>query len=113
LPEKIFLQKATERNVFSHELKDEIKFYNQDVNKKSNTEDSIYYILMNIKNLFYSISEATMLEEVTAIENKAIKNYNNIIASNELPNSTKLLLVTQATKIKNGLPCINKLVEQY
>ena len=108
-----FSHKAAERKTFGHALKEEIKSYNQDVDKGGSIEGSVHRAWMDLKNTFTPDNEEAMLEEVITGENKAIDDYNDIINDTELPSSTKQLLVTQVSKIQDSLSTAKKLEDVY
>ena len=70
-----FNQKAQERYNFGHELKSEIKAFNQDVDKGGSLTGKAHRAWMDVKSLFSSNDEESMLEEAIRGEKSAIEEY--------------------------------------
>ena len=104
-----FNQKAQERYNFGHELKSEIKAFNQDVDKGGSLTGKAHRAWMDVKSLFSSDDEESMLEEAIRGEKSAIEEYNDVLSETTLPTSTKTLLTSQKSTIENGLSNINTL----
>ncbi|WP_040251053.1 ferritin-like domain-containing protein [Psychroserpens mesophilus] len=104
-----FNQKAQERYNFGHELKSEIKAFNQDVDKGGSLTGKAHRAWMDVKSLFSSDDEESMLEEAIRGEKSAIEEYNDVLSETTLPTSTKTLLTSQKSTIENGLSNIKTL----
>lgn len=104
-----FKSKAQERYNFGHDLKEEIKSYNQDVDKGGSLKGSAHRAWMDIKAMLSLDNEASMLEESIRGEKTAVKEYEEVLNENHLPSSTKSLLETQKNKIEFGLDNIKTL----
>ncbi|MFD1163663.1 MULTISPECIES: ferritin-like domain-containing protein [Hwangdonia] len=104
-----FKQKAQERYGFGHELKSEIKTFGQDVDKGGSLKGSAHRTWMDVKALFSSDNEESMLEEAIRGEKSAIEEYSDVINETSLPMSTKSILESQKNKIENGLSKIKTL----
>ncbi|MEP3839117.1 MAG: PA2169 family four-helix-bundle protein [Algibacter sp.] len=104
-----FKQKAQERYDFGHELKSEIKTFNQDIEKSGSVTGSAHRAWMDVKALFSSDNEESMLEEAIKGEKSAVNEYNNVIKETSLPLSTKTILESQKSKIEHGLSRIKTL----
>ncbi|MCK8482051.1 ferritin-like domain-containing protein [Psychroserpens algicola] len=104
-----FNNKAQERYNFGHELKSEIKAYNQDVDKGGSLTGKAHRAWMDVKSLFSSDNEESMLEEAIRGEKAAIDEYQDVLNETSLPSSTKSILVTQKNTIENGLSNIKTL----
>ncbi|XMO87358.1 PA2169 family four-helix-bundle protein [Algibacter sp. AS12] len=98
-----FKQKAQERYDFGHELKSEIKTFNQDIDKGGSITGSAHRAWMDVKSLFSLDDEESMLEEAIRGEKSAVNEYNNVIKETSLPLSTKSILESQKNKIERGL----------
>lgn len=104
-----FNLKAQERYNFGHQLKSEIKSFNQDVDKGGSVTGSAHRAWMDIKSLFSSDDEESMLEEAIRGEKAAVEEYNEVLSETALPDSTKSLLQSQKSAIENGLSNIKTL----
>ncbi|WP_204346501.1 ferritin-like domain-containing protein [Psychroserpens algicola] len=104
-----FNNKAQERYNFGHELKSEIKAYNQDVDKGGSLTGKAHRAWMDVKSLFSSDNEESMLEEAIRGEKAAIDEYQDVLNETSLPSSTMSILVTQKNTIENGLSNIKTL----
>ena len=104
-----FKQKAQERYDFGHELKSELKAFNQDIDKGGSITGAAHRTWMDVKALFSSENEESMLEEAIRGEKSAIDEYSDVINETSLPTSTKSILESQKNKIQNGLSRIKTL----
>ncbi|MDG5492934.1 PA2169 family four-helix-bundle protein [Psychroserpens sp. SPM9] len=104
-----FKNKAQERYNFGHELKSEIKAYNQEVDKGGSLTGKAHRAWMDVKSLFSSDNEESMLEEAIRGEKAAIDEYQDVLSETSLPSSTKSILESQKNTIQNGLTNIKTL----
>ncbi|SEL95364.1 conserved hypothetical protein [Aquimarina amphilecti] len=104
-----FNQKAQERYDFGHELKTEIKTFGQDVDKGGSITGSAHRTWMDIKSLFSSDNEESMLEEAIRGEKASVEEYSEVLSETSLPSSTQTILMEQKNKIVNGLSTIKRL----
>ncbi len=104
-----FKSKAQERYNFGHDLKDEIKSYNQEIDKGGSITGTAHRAWMDIKAMLSLDNEESMLEESIRGEKTAVKEYEEVLNEIHLPNSTKSLLETQKNKIEFGLENIKTL----
>lgn len=104
-----FNQKAQERYNFGHELKSEIKSFNQDVDKGGSLTGKAHRAWMDVKSLFSADDEESMLEEAIRGEKTAVEEYEDVLSETSLPSSTKSLLTSQKNTIENGLSNIKRL----
>ncbi|MAX71269.1 MAG: hypothetical protein CMC76_09240 [Flavobacteriaceae bacterium] len=104
-----FSDKAQERYNFGHELKSELISFNQEIDKGGSATGTIHRAWMDVKSLFSSEDEESMLEEAIRGEKAAINEYKEVISDTSLPLSTKSILESQKTKIENGLSKIKTL----
>lgn len=104
-----FAQKSQERYSFGHELKSEIKSFNQSIDKGGSLSGKVHRSWMDIKALFSANDEESMLEEAIKGEKTAIKEYENVLTEISLPTSTKSILSSQKSKIQMGLSRIKTL----
>ncbi|WP_370000092.1 PA2169 family four-helix-bundle protein [Winogradskyella sp.] len=104
-----FKNKAQERYNFGHELKKEIRSFNQDVDKGGSLTGTAHRAWMDVKSLFSNDDEESMLEEAIRGEKAAVNEYDEVIKETSLPLSTKSILQSQKNIINDGLNRINKL----
>ena len=104
-----FKSKAQERYNFGHDLKDEIKSYNQEIDKGGSLKGTAHRAWMDIKAMLSLDNEESMLEESIRGEKTAVKEYEDVLSEIHLPSSTKTLLETQKNKIEFGLENIKTL----
>ncbi|MDH7912892.1 PA2169 family four-helix-bundle protein [Winogradskyella sp. SYSU M77433] len=104
-----FSDKAQERYNFGHELKSELVSFNQEIDKGGSATGTLHRAWMDVKSLFSSEDEESMLEEAIKGERAAINEYKEVINDTSLPLSTKSILESQKTKIENGLSKIKTL----
>ena len=98
-----FKSKAQERYNFGHDLKDEIKSYNQEIDKGGSITGTAHRAWMDIKAMLSLDNEESMLEESIRGEKTAVKEYEEVLNEIHLPNSTKSLLETQKRKLLNNI----------
>ena len=104
-----FKQKAQERYDFGHELKSEIRSFNQDIDKGGSFAGSAHRAWMDVKALFSSDDEESMLEEAIRGEKSAVSEYDEVLNETSLPASTKSILSSQRSRIESGLNRIKTL----
>ncbi len=104
-----FNQKAQERYEFGHELKGEIKSFNQEVDKGGSLIGDAHRAWMDVKKVFSSDNEESMLEEAIRGEKSSVEEYNEVLNETSLPLSTKNVLEKQKITIENGLSNIKTL----
>ncbi|MBP2830733.1 PA2169 family four-helix-bundle protein [Aquimarina sp. U1-2] len=104
-----FNRKAQERYDFGHELKDEIKAFGQEVDKGGSITGSAHRTWMDIKAVFSSDNEESMLEEAIRGEEASIEEYNDVLSETTLPTSTQTILMQQKNRIMEGLSSIRRL----
>ena len=110
---KYFKSKAEERYTFGHELKSEIKSFNQEVDKGGSVAGTAHRTWMDIKAFLSLDNEESMLEEAIRGEKTAIDDYKEVIGETSLPSSTKSILESQKNKIELGLSNIKTLEDIY
>lgn len=104
-----FKNKAQERYNFGHELKTEIRSFNQDVDKGGSLTGKVHRAWMDVKSLFSNDDEESMLDEAIRGEKAAINEYEEVLSETSLPLSTKAILQSQKNIINDGLAKINEL----
>ncbi|GAB7257823.1 PA2169 family four-helix-bundle protein [uncultured Polaribacter sp.] len=106
-----FNKKAEERYTFGHELKKEIKSFNQEVDKGGSLTGTAHRAWMDVKSLFSLDDEESMLEEAIRGEKASIQEYEDVLKETSLPSSTKEVLESQKSIIETGLYNIKSLEE--
>jgi len=104
-----FATKAQQRYDFGHELKSEIKSFGQEVDKGGSITGDAHRAWMDVKALFSSDNEESMLEESIRGEKSSLNEYQEVLNETSLPSSTQNILATQKTKIESGLSTIKTL----
>ena len=104
-----FRNKAQERYNFGHELKTELRSFNQDIDKGGSLTGTVHRAWMDVKALFSADNEESMLEEAIRGEKAAVNEYEEVINETSLPLSTKSILQSQKNIISEGLSKINAL----
>ena len=104
-----FRNKAQERYNFGHELKTELRSFNQDIDKGGSLTGKVHRTWMDVKALFSADNEESMLEEAIRGEKAAVSEYEEVINETSLPLSTKSILQSQKNIISEGLTKINAL----
>lgn len=104
-----FKNKAQERYNFGHELKTEIRSFNQDIDKGGSATGTMHRAWMDVKSLFSADNEESMLEEAIRGEKAAVNEYEEVLSETSLPLSTKSILQSQKNIINEGLAKINLL----
>ncbi|MUU77594.1 ferritin-like domain-containing protein [Winogradskyella endarachnes] len=108
-----FKNKAQERYNFGYELKQEIRSFNQDIEKGGSLTGTAHRAWMDIKSLLSSDAEESMLNEAIRGEKAAIEEYEEVLNEQSLPMSTKSILQSQKSTINNGLAKINSLEDLH
>lgn len=106
---KYFSKQAQQRYDFGHELKEEIKSFGQEVDKGGSFTGAAHRAWMDVKALFSTKNEESMLEESIRGEKAAIDDYGDVLEDASLPMSTKNVLVKQKGKIETSLSRIKRL----
>lgn len=98
-----FNERAQERYDFGHELKSEIRNYGESPDKGSSVAGDLQRSWMNLKASFTSSKEEPILQEMVRGEKAAIEEYNDVMNDENLPASTKNLLMKQRNAITAAL----------
>jgi uncharacterized protein (TIGR02284 family) len=98
-----FNEQAQNRYDFGHELKSEIRNHGEEPDKGGSATGSAHRTWMDIKTTFTSNDEEAILEEVQTGEEKALEEYNEIIADTTLLPSTQRILEKQRDSVQEAL----------
>lgn len=104
-----FQSKAQERYNFGHDLKKELSSFGQEIDKGGSVAGAAHRAWMDVKALFSSDDEESMLEEAIRGEKSAVDEYQDVLNETSLPSSTKQLLSSQKSQIESGLSRIKTL----
>jgi len=104
-----FNNKAKQRYDFGHELKTEIKSFGQEVDKGGSITGDAHRAWMDVKAVFSTDNEESMLEEAIRGEKSSVEEYTEVLNETSLPSSTQNLLATQKQKIEGSLSTIKSL----
>lgn len=104
-----FERKAQERYDFGHELKSEIQSFGQEVDTGDSMTSKAHRTWMDIKALFSTDNEESMLEEAIRGEKASVEEYEDVLQESTLPPSTATLLMKQKSAIEGGLSNIKRL----
>ena len=104
-----FTNSAIERKKFNQDLKLEISSFEQDSNINGSLTGDIHRTWMELKSLLAADNDKAMLQEAIKGEKAALKEYNNIFNEVNLPSTTKTMLTSQWTKIKNNITILSTL----
>ncbi len=104
-----FLNKSQERYDFGHQLKSELKNFNQDPEKGGSVAGAAHRTWMEVKSWFSGDDDEAMLEEAIRGEKASVAEYKNVLNETELPEATRQLLEIQKNTIEHSLLNIKKL----
>lgn len=104
-----FDKKAQERYNFGHELKTEIKTFGQEVDKGGSLTGAAHRTWMDVKAMFSTDNDESMLEEAIRGEKASLEEYNDVLSETDLPTSTQTVLVKQRDVIQSELGTIKRL----
>lgn len=100
---KSFLEEqANQRYSFGHEIKQEIKAFDQEPNKGGSVAGTLHRTWMDVKTAFSGNENETVMEEVQRGEKAAIEDYDEILAETSLPGNLKSILQNQRQKIEQA-----------
>ena len=104
-----FENKAKQRYDFGHELKAEISYLGQNIDKGDSITGKAHRAWMDVKALFSLDSAEAMLAEAIRGEEAAVEEYKEVLEDTSLPTTTASILRGQKKAIENGLANIRML----
>ncbi|WP_339630493.1 PA2169 family four-helix-bundle protein [Bizionia echini] len=104
-----FNRKAAERYDFGHQLKSEIKNFGEEPDKGGSATGSAHRAWMDVKAIFSSDNEESMLEEAIRGEKASVEEYEEVLNETTLPTSTRDLVSKQKNIISQELNTIKGL----
>lgn len=112
--QRLFEQKANERNQFKAELEHELTAKGMDVTKYTGSfKGAVHRAWMDTKALFSNEDEEAMLEEVRNGEKVALEDYEDVLKETTLPASTINVLTNQKNKIEQSYNRANYLENAF
>ncbi len=97
-----FKEKATERQKFIHDLKQEVNYMGEDAEDSGSLTGAAHRTWMDVKALFSAADDESMLEESIRGEKSAVEEYREVL-KHDLPIATVKILEEQLLKIEDGL----------
>lgn len=104
-----FTNKSQERYDFGHQLKSELKNFNQEPDKGGSAKGAAHRTWMEVKSWFSTDDDEAMLEEAIRGECASVDEYKDVLKDMELPGSTRELLELQKHTIEHSLTNIKRL----
>lgn len=98
-----FRDRSQERGQFVSDLRSELTHYGEKYKESGTAAASVHRGWMDFKSMFSSDDEESMLEEAIRGEEKALKEYDQALEPNEVPETTATLLRRQRETIQSGL----------
>lgn len=108
-----FKSKAAERSGFITDLRAELAHYGGKFKESGSVAASVHRGWMDVKALFSSDDDESMLEEAIRGEKAALKEYDEALEPGELPETTAILLRKQRDGINAGLQKIKSLEDLH
>lgn len=108
-----FNERAQERYDFGHELKSEIRNFGETPDKGTSFTGDVQRSWMNLKTSLSSDKEESVLEEMVRGEKAAVEEYNDVLEDNNIPASTKNILMKQRNAITAALNEVKSLEEMF
>ncbi|MFL0353703.1 PA2169 family four-helix-bundle protein [Xanthomarina sp. GH4-25] len=104
-----FNRKAAERYDFGHQLKSEIRNFGENPKESGSATGTAHRTWMDVKALFSTDNEESMLEEAIRGEKASVEEYNEVLKEASLPTSTRDLVLNQKNTISQELNTIKRL----
>lgn len=104
-----FNRKAAERYDFGDQLKSEIRNFGEEADKGGSITATAHRAWMDVKAVFSSDNEESMLEEAIRGEKASIEEYDDVLNETTLPTSTRDLVLKQKNTISQELNTIKHL----
>lgn len=106
-----FNNRAQDRYNFGHEIKEEVRSFGQEVDKRTSFTADAHRAWMDIKAAFTTDNDEAVLEEAIRGEKASVETYNEVLAETTLPSSTRTILEQQRNSIQNALNEVKTLEE--
>ena len=104
-----FEKKAMERKAFNNDLKQQLIASYDEIDDSGSFTGSIHRTWMDVKAMFSSDNDESMLEEAIRGDKAAIEEYEEVLENTSLPNSIAMLIRDQKLKIRTDLNKIKSL----
>jgi len=108
-----FKNKASNRNMYGHQIKDILREMEADIDKGTTIKGDIHNAWINFKTMLSFDEEKTILNEVERGEEACVKEYDEFLDNDELPFSIKRIISYQRHNIAGALNKVEKLEAQY
>ncbi len=103
---------AAQRYDFGHELKEEIKKENGDIEKGTTLLGDAHRVWMDIKSTVVPNDNIAILEECKRGEKKAMEDYEDVLKNESLSPSTKKVLQKHRESITNNIAKIDDILNR-
>ena len=103
---------ASQRYDFGHELKEEIKKENGEIEKGSTLLGDAHRAWMDVKSMIAGNDTEAILEECKRGEEKAINDYEEVLSETELTPSARKVVQQQREQITNNIVHIDNMLER-
>jgi uncharacterized protein (TIGR02284 family) len=109
-----FFKTYTEQRYrFGHDIKGEIVAIGGEIDKGSSVAGDLHRAWIDIKTALTKKNDKAVIEECIRGENKALSDYQDILDMEELPYSTKTILESHMSKIREAVGQLEELDKVY
>ncbi len=108
-----FVRKSKERSDFGDKLKSEMANFGQKPSNGGSAAGAAHRTWLDVKALFSSDNDESMLVEAIRGEKAAVKEYESVLMETSLPPTTSDLLIKQMHTISQDLETIKKMEDLH
>ncbi|MGB1313925.1 MAG: ferritin-like domain-containing protein [Bizionia paragorgiae] len=98
-----FKRRATERNQFANEIKNEIKQYGEEPKDSGSFKGTMHRNWMTLKSTFSGNNEEAVLEEAIRGEKASLEDYNEMVTEKNLPPTIDALVLKHRDAIQSAI----------
>ena len=98
-----FKRRATERNQFANEIKNEIKQYGEKPKDSGSFKGTMHRNWMTLKSTFSGNNEEAVLEEAIRGEKASLEEYNELVTEKNLPPTIDALVLKHRDAIQSAI----------
>mgnify|MGYP005990981579 CR=1 FL=1 len=98
-----FKRRATERNQFANEIKNEIKQYGDEPKDSGSFKGTMHRNWMTLKSTFSGNNEEAVLEEAIRGEKASLEDYNEMVTEKNLPPTIDALVLKHRDAIQSAI----------
>ncbi|SEA68735.1 ferritin-like domain-containing protein [Bizionia paragorgiae] len=98
-----FKRRATERNQFANEIKNEIKQYGEEPKDSGSFKGTMHRNWMTLKSTFSGNNEEAVLEEAIRGEKASLEEYNELVTEKNLPPTIDALVLKHRDAIQSAI----------